>query len=752
MSYKITSLLLVCFILLQCKDKPSFIPPNPNNSIAIDHSGTNNMIDSMKIIYNSAVFNKQSFESDKALAIMVEKVNSNQIKPEIQNFIDFALLQLQAGKLEESITTFNQIFGFSKSLNEINNNNKDLYELYAITHLRLGEVTNCVVNHNSESCLFPIKGAAIHKNKNGSNKAIEIYKKILKKYPLDYQSKWLLNLAYMTIDEYPSGVPSDLLIPPSKFRNNTKMKPFTNKASEYGIAINKLSGASIFDDFDNDGDPDLLCSSWSIDDQLEYFENDNGKMHQRTNQALLSNLYGGLNMKQADYNNDGFLDVFIIRGAWRRDVSLGIYPNSLLRNNGDGTFTDVTIECGLYHIGASQAATWMDVNNDGFIDLFVANESIPNKPNELRRCNLYINNSNGTFTDYAPNLGVDYIGYLKGVTASDYDNDGDMDIYITNLIGDNFFAHNLLKETGTLVFEERAKTTKTNEPEKAFPCWFFDYNNDGYDDLFVSAYDNFIGVGQTAAVAKSYMGIPFDSEIPRLYLNNRDNTFSNKTIEAKLNLPLHTMGCNYGDLNNDGYDDFYLGTGAPDFRTVVPNRLFINNNGNNFEDATFDANVGSIQKGHGVSLVDVDRDGDLDIYTVLGGAYSGDFFHNALYLNPGNKNSWIKIKLVGTTTNKSAIGSKVRIKYLTRDGSQHTVYKTVGSGSSFGANELQISAGLNDATEVLSIEVRWANGNIEYINYGPTPIEKLVVITEGVSSPEVKPVIPQLLIESAHHH
>ena len=97
MSYKITSLLLVCFILLQCKDKPTFIPPTPNNSIVIDHSGTNNMVDSMKIIYNSAVFNKQSFESDKALAIMVEKVNSNQIKPELQNFIDFALLQLQAG-------------------------------------------------------------------------------------------------------------------------------------------------------------------------------------------------------------------------------------------------------------------------------------------------------------------------------------------------------------------------------------------------------------------------------------------------------------------------------------------------------------------------------------------------------------------------------------------------------------------------------------------------------------------------------
>ena len=248
------------------------------------------------------------------------------------------------------------------------------------------------------------------------------------------------------------------------------------------------------------------------------------------------------------------------------------------------------------------------------------------------------------------------------------------------------------------------------------------------------------------------MGIPFDSEIPRLYLNNRDNTFSNKTIEAKLNLPLHTMGCNYGDLNNDGYDDFYLGTGAPDFRTVVPNRLFINNNGNNFEDATFDANVGSIQKGHGVSLVDVDRDGDLDIYTVLGGAYSGDFFHNALYLNPGNKNSWIKIKLVGTTTNKSAIGSKVRIKYLTKYGSQHTVYKTVGSGSSFGANELQISAGLNDATEVLSIEVRWANGNTEYINYGSVPIKKLIVITEGDKSPEVKSVAPQTLIESGHHH
>lgn len=739
---------------MSCSDKNESNSDTTINTKAIDHSGTANMLDSMRRVFTTAEYNKQSFESDKALAIMIKKINSNQIKPELQNYIDFALLQLQAGELEESIKTFNQIFTFSASLQEVNDNTRDLYEMYAIAHLRLGEVTNCVKNHNPESCLFPIKGEAIHIEKSGSIKAIEIYKKILSKYPDDYQSRWLLNIAYMTIDEYPNGVPRSYLISPQKLKSehNWNIKPFVNKASEAGIDVNDLSGASIFDDFDNDGDPDLLCSSWSLDDQLRYFENVNGRMIDKTDQAKIVGLYGGLNMKQADYNNDGYLDVFVIRGAWRRDVSVGIYPNSLLRNNGDGTFTDVTIETGLYHIGASQAATWVDVNNDGLIDLFVANESIPNKMSEWKKCNLYINENGQHFKDQATKYNVDALGYFKGVTASDYDNDGDMDIYVTNLIGDNKFFHNLLIEKGILSFEDRAQQTSTSKPERSFPCWFFDYNNDGYDDLYVSAYDDFLGVGQSAAVAKSYLGVPFSSEVPRLYLNNKDKSFSNKTSEANLDLPLHTMGCNYGDLNNDGYDDIYLGTGAPDYRTIVPNRLFYNHKGLKFDDVTFEANVGTLQKGHGVSLVDVDLDGDLDIYTVLGGAYTGDYFHNALYLNQGNENTWLKIKLIGTLTNRAAIGSKVRIEYETQDGQLKTIYKTVGSGSSFGANELQISVGLNNAVAIKSLDVKWANGKNEFISYGHFPIERLLIIKEGDNMVDTVLLSPQYLVNVPHQH
>src|SRR5260221_8566643 len=134
------------------------------------------------------------------------------------------------------------------------------------------------------------------------------------------------------------------------------------------------------------------------------------------------------------------------------------------------------------------------------------------------------------------------------------------------------------------------------------------------------------------------MGLPYSSERPRLYHNNHDGTFSDVAKAAGLDHLLHAMGCNYGDLDNDGYLDFYLGTGDPSLGTLIPNRMFRNAQGRFFQDVTTSGGFGHLQKGHGVSFADFDNDGDQDIYTVIGGAYSGDHYRNVFFENPGHGN------------------------------------------------------------------------------------------------------------------
>ena len=159
------------------------------------------------------------------------------------------------------------------------------------------------------------------------------------------------------------------------------VKPFTDVAANIGLNINNQAGASIVDDFNNDGYDDIITSSWSLKEPMHYCRNNgNGTFTDISDSSGLGYLTGGLNMMQTDYNNDGFKDIFVLRGAWKE--SFGKEPNSLLRNNGDGTFTDVTKASGLFSIHPTQAATWADFNNDGWLDVFIGNESIARRRRE----------------------------------------------------------------------------------------------------------------------------------------------------------------------------------------------------------------------------------------------------------------------------------------------------------------------------------------------------------------------------------
>src|SRR6266446_2726158 len=308
-----------------------------------------------------------------------------------------------------------------------------------IALLRLGEQENCLRLHNAESCLFPLQPAAFHEVTRGSRMAVEVLKDQLEKHPTDLSARWLINIAYMTLGEYPGKVPSQWLIPPKVFESQYPLSRFPNVAGALGLDIDGLAGGCILDDFDNDGFIDLIISSLNLDGQIRYFHNDgNGRFSERTAEAGLLGLPGGLNIQQTDYNNDGFLDIWIERGGWFQKQ--GRIPGSLLRNNGDGTFTDVTEQAGLLRGHPSQACVWFDYDGDGWLDLFKGNES--SDPDDPDPCELFHNNHDGTFTECAAACGLDVKTFVKGVACADYDHDGRPDLYLSILGAPNMLFHN----------------------------------------------------------------------------------------------------------------------------------------------------------------------------------------------------------------------------------------------------------------------------------------------------------------------
>jgi hypothetical protein len=243
---------------------------------------------------------------------------------------------------------------------------------------------------------------------------------------------------------------------------------------------------------------------------------------------------------------------------------------------------------------------------------------------------------------------------------------------------------------------------QVSSPVFSFPSWFFDYDNDGWLDLFSSSY----GVNNVAVIAADYLGLSHGAERPRLYRNNGDGTFRDVTKDAGLHRMLLAMAGNFGDLDNDGFLDMYLGTGAPDLTMLIPNRLMRNDGGKRYQDVTTSANVGNIQKGHGIAFGDLDHDGDQDVYTVIGGAYEGDTYFNALYENPGHGNDWLKLKLVGVKSNRAAIGARIKVTVETPSG-KRAIHKTVNSGATFGASPLRQEIGLGKANRIDQVEIWW---------------------------------------------
>ncbi len=615
-----------------------------------------------------------------------------------------------------------------------------ILEVLGIAYLRLGEYSNCLTNHNDESCILPLTAKGIHKDINGSTKAIEIFSLLHQQFPKD-QYRWILNLAHMTLGHQPSKIPNSYYLDfPNSNKEQSDFPPFKEIAMNLGVAQNGLSGGVCFDDFNNDGLLDIFCTSYGLSDQCKLFINNGSSFEDRTVQAGLTGIVSGLNAVQADYNNDGHIDILILRGGWLQKG--GHHPNSLLRNNGDGSFTDVSKSSRILSYHPTQTACWFDFNRDGFLDLFIGNES---RNEDKHACELFVNQKDGTFKEQAAqhNLGQIY-GYVKGVVAEDLNNDKWPELYIS-VLGDK----NRLYKNNTGKFEDISQSSNTSMPVYSFPSWIWDVNNDGLNDIAVFSYD----IRNTQEIASSFTQELLDKPIPfdkaKLYINKGNLQFEEQSQAFGIDKCTYAMGSNYGDLDNDGWLDFYIGNGSPQLNSVIPNRMFRNVNGKSFEEVTSAGRFGHIQKGHGAAFADFDQDGDQDIYMVMGGAYEGDFFTNVLFENPIQENNWINLDLEGTRTNKKGQGVKIRIELE----NGRNIYHTVGTGGSFGGNSLRSEIGLGKAEKIKNLEVLWTKSVAQ--NFSDLEVNSSYKIIEGDSialKVKFKPLIFNKSTSEHHHH
>ena len=642
-----------------------------------------------------------------------------------------AAVALKTSQEEESVKTYENL------IPRVNYMDMDgIMPGVAIAYMRLGERSNCMLSHNGSSCVFPIKDGGVHLLQTGSKKAIEVYEAILTNHPNDMESKWLLNIAFMTLGGYPKNVPPQFLIPGLDGDTAYKVKPFIDIAADLGLDIRGRAGGVIVDDFNNDGYLDIVTSGWGLDDPMHYFQNNaDGTFSDFTERSGLKGINGGLNIQQVDYNNDGNLDIFVLRGAWNTQ-GYGNQPSSLLRNNGDGTFTDVTIPSGLLYFTPTQAAVWADFNKDGWLDVFVGAEDMGYGDAGGRHPSaLYINNHDGTFTNVAAQAHCDMLSYIKGVTSADYNNDGWPDIFLSTMNGRKCLLKNKGKPGKIPDFEDVTTRAGFNDNARTFTTWFFDYNNDGWPDILMGDYSFNHSLAWYAGAEGMKKPVPGAGN-EYLYRNNKDGTFTNVTKEVGLDKVVYSMGGNFGDMDNDGWPDMYFGTGNPDFRSLIPNKLFKNIGGKTFADVTTSSRTGNLQKGHGVAFADFRNVGVQDIFIEMGGAYNGDAYTSSLYLNPGQSdNNWISLKLEGVKANKAAVGSRIKVTF-TENGVKRSVYKDVNSGGSFGSNPLRQEIGIEQAKMIDEIEIRWAGSNtIQHLtNILPC---RFLRITEGNNKPQV---------------
>ena len=491
-------------------------------------------------------------------------------------------------------------------------------------------------------------------------------------------------------------------------------------------------------DYDNDGRVDLFFVNGTTLEGFPpgkeptshlYRNLGNGTFEDVTAKAGLALVGWGQGACAGDYDNDGYDDLFVT--FWGQ--------NRLFHNRGNGTFEDVTASAGLVtptRWGAGCA--FLDIDRDGLLDLFAANyidfdlKTAPVPDSGLCRykgvpvaCGppglnggknaLYRNTGRGVFEDVSEKSGITKAAgtYGLGVSTLDFDDDGWTDLYVANDSNPSTLYRN--RHDGT--FEDIAVPagcaySQDGKPQAGMGLALGDYDRDGTIDIFKT---NFAGDTST------------------LYANSGDGLCQDRTFASGIGINTRWLGWGVGflDLDLDGWLDLFLVNGhvypeVEQIRTEAGYQqrkvVYRNLRNGRFEDVTerLGPPVTTPHAGRGAAFGDIDNDGDIDV------AVNNVHEPPSLYrLDTNRTASWTELKLVGTKSNRSAIGARVRIVI----GSTTLVREVRGGGSYYSQNDLRVQAGLGEATRIDRVEVRWPNGNQEV--WRDVPVKSIVTLVEG---------------------
>ena len=413
-----------------------------------------------------------------------------------------------------------------------------------------------------------------------------------------------------------------------------------------GTVVNERADSStaVWGDFDNDGDPDLFVSNYASPARDFFYRNEGDGTFTKVPQgAWVTDSSSGIGAAWGDYDNDGYLDLFVANSANLNDF--------LYHNNGDGTTTKVTTGPVPNAGGRSIGCAWADYDGDGDLDLFVANTGMPGQSGQ--QSFQFRNEGNGVFTRILTGAPGTHVGYSSGVAWGDYDNDGDLDLFVSDWLDNN----RLYRNDGTSGFLLITEGAIVSDGGSSISAAWGDYDNDGYLDLFI------------ARTRSDYTG-----ENNLLYHNEGDGTFSPVTEGAVVNDGGRSFGCAWADFDNDG---------------------------------------------------------DLDLFVANGGSWTSPLQPGEsgfLYRNDGGTNNGMLVRLVGTVSNRSAIGAKVRVK-ATIQGKTFWQLREISGGSGYcSQNDLRAHFGLGNATNVEIVRIEWPSGIVQELR--DVPAKQILTVTE----------------------